>query len=99
MKMVAHQTVGMNLPSCSATSASQQLEKERSIFVVLDDGLPPIASTEQMIDGTRYSILRGRVTAQQHEDLSDLCRFWALRTVAVGSRVVAGTRIGRSNLC
>jgi len=53
MKMVAHQTEGMNLPGCSTTSASQQLEKECSIFVVVDDGLPPIASTEQMIDGTR----------------------------------------------
>jgi hypothetical protein len=40
----------MNLPGGPATSASQQLEKKRSIVIIVDDGLPPITSAKHMID-------------------------------------------------
>ena len=53
MKMVAHQTEGMNLPSCASTCASQQIEEELSIRIVAHDCLTPITSAEHMIDSTR----------------------------------------------
>ena len=53
MKMVGHQAEGMHLPGGFFTSFGQGVHKKRSILVGAENGLPPVATVHNMIDGAR----------------------------------------------
>ena len=52
MKMVGHQDIGMNLPAGAGTALGQEFEEGPPIGVVLKDAFAPIATVEQVVDGT-----------------------------------------------
>ena len=53
MKMVGHQTEGMYLPAGFLTRFGQGVHKQRSILVGTENGLPPVPTVHNMIDGAR----------------------------------------------
>jgi len=53
MKMIAHQTISMNLPSGSPAGPGHQSKEKLSIAVTLKDGLTSVAPTQQMINRAR----------------------------------------------
>jgi hypothetical protein len=53
MKMIVHQTIGMNLPLGLPTGAPEKLEKKLPVHVISYDCLAPIAPTQDMIDRSR----------------------------------------------
>lgn len=53
MKMIAHQTIRVNLPPRAPARPGQELKEESSIGVPRKDRLAPITPTQHMIDGAR----------------------------------------------
>jgi hypothetical protein len=53
VKVVAHQAIRMHLPTGLLTDLSQRLQQSLPVLVVLEDGLPPVASIHHMIDCPR----------------------------------------------
>src|SRR5205823_841083 len=53
MKMIAHQTISMNLPSASPAAPRHELKEKLSIAVTLKDGFASVAPTQQMINRPR----------------------------------------------
>src|SRR5438270_13155439 len=50
MKMIAHQTISMNLPSGSSAGPRQELKEKLSIAIILKDDLASVAPTQYMIN-------------------------------------------------
>src|ERR1043166_259999 len=50
MKMIAHQTVGMNLPASPRASVAEYFQKALSVHIVAKHCFPPVASIQEMIE-------------------------------------------------
>jgi hypothetical protein len=50
MKVVAHQTPGMNLPPSLLTSFSLRFQKSNMILFILKNGIPAISTIHHMVD-------------------------------------------------
>ena len=50
MKMIVHQAIGMHLPIGLATGLSQGFQEESPVRIVTEDGLPPVAAIQEVID-------------------------------------------------
>jgi hypothetical protein len=50
MKMIAHQTIGINLPACPCARLAEYFQKAISVDIVAKNCFPPVASIEEMIE-------------------------------------------------
>jgi hypothetical protein len=53
MKMVAHQAIRVDLPTCLRTRLAQRLEKEPPILIILTNVFPPVPAVQHVIDRSR----------------------------------------------
>src|SRR5438477_12794270 len=53
MKMIAHQTISMNLPSGSSADPRQKLKEKLSIAIILKNDFASVAPTQDMINRPR----------------------------------------------
>ena len=52
MEVIAHETVGMHLEIRLLTGLGQRLEEILAIHLIVEDVLPAIATTHDVVDGT-----------------------------------------------
>ena len=53
VKMILHEDVGMNLPTCLATSLGQRGDEALAIRVVVEDRLAPVAAIHDVVNRPR----------------------------------------------
>ncbi len=106
LKMIDHETKGMNQPIGSLASLAERLQKHFSILVVAKDWLAPVAAIHDMINGS--GILHAKLSGHlailsQHVSRINrnisLCGTDPLLTpfcacVRVGDRLAQGRRAG-----
>lgn len=78
MKMISHQAIGMNLPTCPAAGAFQNLEKQLSIRIVSDNGFSPVAPAQHMIEGARILNSQWSSHGAEPDRNGELCQYLAL---------------------
>jgi len=71
--MIAHQAIRMRLPTGLLAGPAQRLPQRLSVFIILEDRLPPIPADRDMLHGSglldaqsarhAFSVLRVRVVA------------------------------------
>jgi hypothetical protein len=82
VKVIAHQAIGMNLPSRALAGTLDNLEKQSPIHVIPNDRLPPIASAQDMVNraGIFYPQWSGHDAKVIR--IGDLCQYLALTLFA-----------------
>jgi hypothetical protein len=61
MKVVGHETIGVDLPAGLPTRLPERFHETQAILVILEDGLTAVAAIHHMVEGAR--ILEAKFTS------------------------------------